>query len=36
MLDIFEDLHGIVLAVEDLGHGLHMALGDALRIPKTF
>ena len=34
MLDVFEDLHGVVFAVEDLGHDFHVALGNSFFIPQ--
>lgn len=33
MLDVLEDLHWVVLPVEDLGHDLHVALWDRLLVP---
>lgn len=36
MLYVLEDFHGVVLPVEDFGHDLHVALWNALVVPKFF
>lgn len=36
MLDVFEDLHGVDLAIEDFGHDFHVAFWDALFVPQLF
>lgn len=36
VLDVLQYLHGVVLAVEDLRHDLHVAVGDGLLVPQLF
>jgi hypothetical protein len=36
VLDVLQYLHGVVLAVEDLRHDLHVAVGDRLLVPQLF